>query len=359
MHTNAASGSNNREIRIIIADDHDLVRAGIHNALNGFEHLRIVSEVGRGPELLHVLADEDADFLLLDVNMPDFDPLCEIHNIRSRYPDLKILVVSAYDDDVYVQGLLSAGAHGYHLKDQPLSDLYLAIERILGGERWVSSPLVEKLLSSSQQPAAPRLSKRQVEIAHCLIEGLGNKEIAEQLFLSVKTVENHLTRLYNQLHVKNRLEALTFIHKHPEILALPGQVFHHEKSDQRPVFSGQASILIVDDNKRYRKQLSRMVGKLYPNAMIYEAGNLQESLHILAGTTPRIIFVDVVLGSEDGISCTRRISKQIPGTRIILISAYPDREFHLQGLEAGASAFIDKKDLDSSTLQQIIEDAVR
>jgi DNA-binding NarL/FixJ family response regulator len=358
MKTRETLSNRSTMIKIVIADDHDLVRAGIRNALQDFDHLDIVREVGSGSELLHVLGEHAVDFLLLDVNMPDFDPLGEIYNIRSLYPDLKILVVSAFDDDVYVQGLLSAGAHGYHLKDQPLSDLYLAIERILSGERWVSSPLVAKLLSSTQQPALPRLSKRQVEIAQCLVEGFGNREIAEQLFLSVKTVENHLTRFYNQLHVKNRLEALTYIHQHPELLALPGQVFHQEASPTRMLFSGQTSILVLDDNKRYRKQLSRMVGKVHPNAMIYEAGCLQEALHILASTTPRIIFVDVVLGSEDGISCTRRISKQVPGARIIMISAYPDREFHIQGLEAGASAFIDKKDLDSLTLQQIIEDAV-
>lgn len=348
----------NPPIRIVIADDHDLVRAGIRNALKDIDHLEIVREVGSGSDLMQVLKEITADFLLLDVNMPDFDPLGEIHFIRSEFPDLKILVVSAYDDDVYVQGLLSAGAHGYHLKDQPLSDLYLAIERILSGERWVSSPLVAKLLASSRQPALPGLSKRQVEIARCLVEGLGNKEIAEQLFLSVKTVENHLTRLYNQLHVKNRLEALTFIHKHPDLLALPGQVFHQTPPPARTP-SGRTSILVLDDNSRYRKQLSRMVGKIHPSAMIYEAGNLKEALHILSSTTPRIIFIDVVLGSEDGIRCTRRISKQAPGARIIMISAYPDREFHIQGLEAGASAFIDKKDLDSQTLQQIIEDAVQ
>ena len=81
--------------------------------------------------------------------MPDFELMSAIHQIRARYPDLKILVVSAYDDDKYVQGLLSAGVHGYHLKNQPLSDLRLAVQRVLAGERWVCSPLVEKLMRRS------------------------------------------------------------------------------------------------------------------------------------------------------------------------------------------------------------------
>ena len=120
----------------------------------------------------------------------------------------------------------------------------------------------------------------------------------------------------------------------------------------------KTNILIVDDNKRYRKQLSRLVGVAYDNSMIYEAGNIEEALNIALKINPNVIFMDVVLGNEDGISCTRRLSNQLPSSRIILMSAYPDREFHRRGIEAGAAAFIDKKDLDTTTLQQIIQDVV-
>ena len=347
-------------VRIILADDHDLIRAGIRNALQDVGNLEVISEVADGTELKQALAEFDADLLLMDVNMPEFEALTEIHGIRKQYPQLFILVVSAYDDDIYVQGLLSAGANGYHLKDQPLSELKLAIERVLAGKRWLSSPLVDKLLSPSpKQVSVPTLSKRQQDIAQCLTNGLSNRDIAAQLHLSIKTIENHLTRLYNQLHVSNRLEALAFIHDHPNLLALSGQVAVKDtvawiESD----FRTKTNILIVDDNKRYRKQLSRLVGAAYSNAMIYEAGNFEETLNIALKINPNIIFMDVVLGNEDGISCTRRLSNQIPSSRIILMSAYPDREFHRRGLEAGAAAFIDKKDLDTSTLQQIIQDVV-
>jgi DNA-binding NarL/FixJ family response regulator len=118
-------------------------------------------------------------------------------------------VVSAYDDDVYVQGLLGVGVNGYHLKDQPLSDLRLAVQRVLAGERWVSSPLIDKLISYGE-PCAPALTltTRQREILELLQEGLDNQSIARNTGLSVKTIENHLTRIYRQLNVQSRLEAV-------------------------------------------------------------------------------------------------------------------------------------------------------
>ncbi|MBK8988557.1 MAG: response regulator [Chloroflexi bacterium] len=96
--------------RIILADDHDLVRAGIRNALQDLDNLAIIAEVGNGVELMQALAGQPADLLIMDINMPGFEPLAEIHHIRTQYPHLRILIVSAYDDDIYVQGLLRAGA---------------------------------------------------------------------------------------------------------------------------------------------------------------------------------------------------------------------------------------------------------
>ena len=120
----------------------------------------------------------------------------------------------------------------------------------------------------------------------------------------------------------------------------------------------QASILIVDDNQRYRQQLRRMVGRIYPQATIYEATNSEDTLHLVRRIRPQIAFVDVVLGDENGIQCTRWIKAESRHSRVILMSAYPDREFHRQGLEAGANAFLDKKDIDAATLYQIITDAI-
>jgi DNA-binding NarL/FixJ family response regulator len=115
-------------------------------------------------------------------------------------------------------------------------------------------------------------------------------------------------------------------------------------------------ILIVDDNMRYRTQMRRMVSKYYPQALICEAENTRIALRQVEDTAPQLAFVDVVLGDENGIDCARRIHAQSANTRIILISAYPDREFHRLGMNAGAVAFLDKKDLDAAALRELIDD---
>jgi len=344
---------------VLLADDHEVVRAGIRKALEDLPELEIVGEVGDGPTLFAALAHLMPDCLLIDVTMPDFEPIRAIRLIRARYPHLKILAVSAYDDDVYVQGLLGVGVNGYHLKDQPLTDLRLAVQRILDGEQWISSPLIKKLLHfSTPQASSSRLTARQSDIVRLLAQGFDNQSIAQQTGLSVKTIENHLTRIYRQLNVQSRLEAVYLIRQKPDILDVhfPNEnlpVAFLDTSDQK-----QISILLVDDNERYRKQLRRMAGKAYPQAILVEASHPQKAFELATSMSFHLAFVDVVLGDENGIRCAQRLKAISPEIRVILISAYPDREFHRMGLEAGATAFLDKKDLDVAALRQVIEDAI-
>lgn len=347
------------KVRILLADDHAVVRAGIRNALKDMPNLEIVGEVGDGPSLFAALPETQPGCLLIDVTMPEFEPVAAICQIRAQYPEMKILVVSAYDDDVYVQGLLGAGVDGYHLKDQPLSDLRLAVQRVLAGKRWVSSRLVDKLVSYSEAPhPALTLTERQHQILRFLQQGLDNQNIARRMGLSVKTIENHLTRLYRHLNVQSRLEAVNFAMQHPEVLATSGKAALLSAAPAETPAQERVTMLLVDDNARYRGQLRRMVGKVRPQAVIYEAENVSEALHLMQHAAPQLVLVDVVLGEEDGIYCTRRLKALAPRSCIILISAYPDREFHRRGLEAGAVAFLDKKDLDTATLRQVIDDVM-
>jgi DNA-binding NarL/FixJ family response regulator len=293
---------------------------------------------------------------MIDVTMPDFEPISAIQQIRERYPEMKILVVSAYDDDIYVQGLLSVGVNGYHLKDQPLNDLRLALQRIREGELWLSPPLINKLLGMSQRAVElPSLTNRQRDLLQLLQEGKDNQTIAQEMDLSIKTVENHLTRLYRQLNVQSRLEAANYILRFPQILGIKGQ---QTSSLPTPSASTPKSIsfLVVDDNTRYRNHLQRVLGKISPQAAIYGAESIRSALHLAEQVQPQLILIDVVLKDEDGISCARRIKTILPHSRIVLISAYPDREFHRLGLEAGAVAFLDKKDLDLAALRQVVDD---
>ncbi len=348
------------DTRVLLADDHALMRSGIRSALQELPDLKIVSEVGDGPALLAALDAVRPDLLLVDLHMPDFVPLTDIRQIRSRYPDMHILIISAYEDDAYVQGLLGIGVDGYHLKDQPLSDLKLAVQRVLAGDRWISSPLVDKLVQHTGPSAVlPSLTTRQRDLLRLLQQGLDNHSIAQRLGLSTKTVENHLTRLYRKLEVESRLEAANYAMQHPEILGLLGrQMAEHSPLPHPSELPSRFTLLLVDDSDRYRAQLRRIIGRAYPDAVIYEAGDVGEAIRLTESLAPSLIFVDVVLGDEDGIRCTRRIKALCPDCRVVLISAYPDREFHRLGLEAGAIAFLDKKDLDVATLQQIIEDVI-
>jgi DNA-binding NarL/FixJ family response regulator len=340
--------------RVLLADDHAVVRAGIANAICGIPDLTIVGEVGDGLALFAALQTLLPDCLLIDVTMPSFEPISDIGRAHEMYPHMKILVVSAYDDDVYVQGLLAAGVNGYHLKDQPLKDLQLAVQRVLAGERWICSPLVDKLVRL-RESAPLTLTERQRELLLCLQEGLDNLGIARRTGLSVKTVENHLTRLYRHLGVQSRLEAVSYVHQHATVIGGAAvQPLARDNERHPPRFV----LLIVDDNVRYRTQLRRLISKAYPSSLILEASTTQEALRLAQTSPPQLALVDVVLGDESGIDCVRILHAANPALRVVLFSAYPDKEFHRQGIVAGAVAFLDKKNVDASTLRELIDDVI-
>jgi DNA-binding NarL/FixJ family response regulator len=221
----------------------------------------------------------------------------------------------------------------------------------------LSSPLINKLVNKSQEEAsAQQLTSRQHELLRLLRDGKDNQAIAQEMGLSVKTIENHLTRLYKQLNVQSRLEAVKAVMQQPFLLGLSGQKAAVTPSTVESTEFFKISLLVVDDNNRYRGHLQHMIGKVCPQATIYEAENIQVAVHLARQIQPQLVFIDVVLGDEDGILCARRIKAISPNSRIVLISAYPDREFHRLGQESGAIAFLDKKDLDLAALRQAIDD---
>ena len=348
-----------KNTRILLADDHAVVRTGLRKVVEEIPGMQVISEAENGPQVFSTLEKETIDCLIIDVTMPEFEPISAIRQIHASYPAMKILIVSAYDDDIYVQGLLNAGVNGYHLKDQPLNDLNLAIERVLAGERWLSTPIINKLLGISHQGASSeQLTARQRELLRLLRDGKDNQSIAQEMGLSIKTIENHLTRLYRQLNVQSRLEAVNYLMQQPALLGLPG----HQAANAAPTPESTklhaVSIMVIDDNSRYRGNLLHMIGKVCPQATIFEADNIENAAQMAGRIEPQLAFIDVILGDEDGLRCARRVKAVSPHTRIVLISAYPDREFHRLGLESGAIAFLDKKDLDLPAIKQVIEDII-
>lgn len=342
--------------RIVLADDHAVVRAGLRNALMGHQDLDVVAEVGNGPDLINAVRELRPDLIVIDVAMPAFEPVDAVRTFKAEYPEMRILVVSAYADEGYLVGLLGAGVDGYHLKDQPLAELQLAVQRVLEGERWIPAQLVDRLVH--RQPAAPRstpvLTRRQRELLRLLMQGFDNRKIAQAMDLSVKTVENHLTSLYRSIAVESRLEATNFAMRYPEVLRDPEPVGLTPESKAE----GVLTVLLVDDNPRYREQMARLIGKTHPASRVVEAGDIADALQIVERIHPHLALVDVVLRDEDGIQCTRRIKAASPATRVVLISAYPDREFRRLGFNAGAVAYLDKKDLDVAAVRQVIQDTL-
>jgi DNA-binding NarL/FixJ family response regulator len=317
----------------------------------------IIAEASDGASVEAALARSQPDLLLIDVAMPAFEPLAAIKAIRRDYPQMRILVISAHDDSVYVRGLLAAGVDGYHLKDQSLSELRLAVERVMSGQRWVTGRLLDRLANASDAPSTSTdaLSSRRRDIVSLLLAGFDNQTIAHRMGLSVKTVEKHLTGTYRQLGVQSRLGLVSYISQHPDALGLEGRRDDTddatEPSKVRPV-----SILLVDDNLRYRHRLRKILDRIRPGATVDEAGGVEETIELLRTISPDLAVVDVVLGDEDGIECTRQIKARSPRTRVVLISAYRDRAFRDQGLQAGAVALLDKKDLDVASLRLVLDD---
>jgi DNA-binding NarL/FixJ family response regulator len=190
-----------------------------------------------------------------------------------------------------------------------------------------------------------------------LKKGWNNQKIAYELGLSIKTIENHLTRIYRSLNVQSRLEAVNYLINNPQIL---GEKKTSNKFEDRSELLAKkpANILIVDDNPRFRYHLSRIISNLCTEVNLQEAQNINEVVEATKSTSFDLMFIDVVLGNQNGISLVKKVKSISKNSRIILISAYPDKEFHRQGLEAGATAFIDKKMLDTITLKQIIGDTI-
>jgi DNA-binding NarL/FixJ family response regulator len=228
----------------------------------------------------------------------------------------------------------------------------------LDGGRWISDPLVDQLVdpNATSKTSSPQISltRRQRELLYFLTLGYNNQKIARVLNLSIKTVENHLTSLYRSIDAEGRLEASNFGNNHPDLLYTPDQMENHTNPELNRV--EELSVLLVDDNAHYRTQLGKLVRRACPTCSLFEAEDPTEAERIARQVKPDLAFIDVVLKDEDGIRCVKGIKTVSSDTRMILISAYPDWGFRQAGLRAGAVAFLDKKDIDASTVQEVVAD---
>lgn len=200
------------QIRVIIADDHVMVRSGLRLFLLAFEDLKLVGEAANGEEAVHLCSREKADVVLMDMVMPVVDGVRATREIRDNFPKTQIIGLTSFYESEKIQKMLEAGAISFLLKSVSASELARAIRDASNGKSTIS-PEIQDLLRG-RQFASPKLSKydlstREREVLACIMGGLSNAEIAQELVISLSTAKFHVSRILAKLNVSNRAEAVS------------------------------------------------------------------------------------------------------------------------------------------------------
>ena len=204
------------KIRILIADDHAVVREGTRRILEQEPDMEVVGEAGDGEEAVNLATSLKPDVAIMDISMPKMDGIEATRLIKAACPSISVLALSAYDDDQFVFSLLEAGAAGYLLKSVRGRELLDAIRAVYSGESVLHPSIARKVLnrfvSASGKPEGKEpsgmLSDREMEVLKLAAKGLSNQDIAEKLCLSIRTVQGHLGHIFNKLQVGSRTEAV-------------------------------------------------------------------------------------------------------------------------------------------------------
>jgi DNA-binding NarL/FixJ family response regulator len=196
-------------IRIVIADDHPIFRAGVQGLLSGQEDFQVVGEAANGKEAVSVVRHASPDVLLVDLQMPELDGVGAIRQIRENSPATRILVLTTYDTDGDILRAVEAGATGYLLKDTPREELFKAIRATARGDSVLSPAVASKLVGRARGAGDRSLSAREIEVLTLVARGISNKIIGKDLRISEATVKTHLLHIFAKLGVDDRTAAVT------------------------------------------------------------------------------------------------------------------------------------------------------
>lgn len=205
------------ETKIVIADDHQLFRNGIKALLASKAHLQVVGEAGDVNTLNQWLGKNEADILLLDISLPDGNGLKMLEELKENYAGLKIIMLTMHDEAQYVVQSIRKGADGYLLKDSDENELLAAIKAVSNGKKYFKDKVSELILEDIVTDAKPKkqiISDREKEIVQLVAKGLTTKEIADQLFVSIRTVETHRGKIMKKLKVSNSAEMISTALRH-------------------------------------------------------------------------------------------------------------------------------------------------
>jgi DNA-binding NarL/FixJ family response regulator len=208
-------------IRVLIADDQSLVRAGFRLVLENHDDIEVVGEASNGHEAVHSAGRLEPDVVLMDIRMPELDGIAATRQIAARYP-ARVLVLTTYDLDEYVYDALQAGASGFLLKDSPPDQLADGIRAVAAGEALLAPTVTRRLIEEfarsgaaarARPSALDELTQRELEVLRLLARGLSNAEIAENLVLSDTTVKTHVTHVLGKLGLRDRVQAVVLAYE--------------------------------------------------------------------------------------------------------------------------------------------------
>jgi DNA-binding NarL/FixJ family response regulator len=202
-------------IRILIADDHGVVREGLRAVLGSESDMEVVSEAATGKEVVERAAELRPDVILMDIQMPELNGIEATRRILEANPDVGVVVLTMFEDDDSVFSVMRAGARGYVLKGAPPSEILKVVRAVAAGEAHFGPEIARRLMSFFSEPSPataqdifPELSAREVEILDLIAQGHTNAKIAARLYLSPKTVGNHISHIFTKLQVADRAHAI-------------------------------------------------------------------------------------------------------------------------------------------------------
>lgn len=206
------------QIRVLIADDHALVRLGIRQYLESADDIVVIGEAADGNQAVALVDQHNPDVLLLDINMPGMTGIEVTQYLKNSHPDVRILILTAYDEDPYVFSLLQAGANGYLLKNCDIDELQRAVRSVYIGKTVLSPTVADKIVNQIRRnspvaqttlDSSEELTSRELEILRLAARGFTNKAIGQQIGISDRTAQGHLANIYAKLNVASRTEAVT------------------------------------------------------------------------------------------------------------------------------------------------------